>query len=62
MKKKTILVLQDQDISSGDLRILIESLGFGVILGEREAIALTMAQERQVDLVIVGSGGSEAPE
>ena len=62
MKKKTILVLNGQDISSGDLRILLESLGFGVILGEREAIALTMAQERQVDLVIVGSGGSLAPE
>ena len=62
MKKKTILVLQDQDISSGDLRILLESLCFEVILGERETIALTMAQERQVDLVIVGSGGSLAPE
>jgi len=60
LMKKTILVLKGQGISDNDLRILIESLGFEVILGERETIALTMAKE--VDLVIVESGGSEASE
>jgi DNA-binding NtrC family response regulator len=62
MKKKTILVLKSRDISSNDLRILIEGLGFEVILHERETIALTVAQERQLDLVIVGSCGPEASE
>jgi DNA-binding NtrC family response regulator len=62
MKKKTVLVMKGQGIFCDDLRILIESLGFEVILRERETIALTMAQERQVDLVLMGSCGAEAPE
>lgn len=62
MKKKTILVLKSQGISGGDLRNLIESLGFEVILSERETAALSVALERQIDLLVMASCGSEVSE
>jgi len=62
MKKKTILVLKSQGISGGDLRNLIESLGFEVILSERETAALSVALERQIDLLVMAACGSEVSE
>jgi len=62
MKKKTILVLKSQGISGGDLRTLIESLSFEVILSERETAALSVALERQIDLLVMASCGSEVSE
>ncbi len=62
MKKKTILVLKSQGISGCDLRTLIESLSFEVILSERETAALSVALERQIDLLVMASCGSEVSE
>ena len=60
--KKTVLLLKGEGVSSDDLRIPLESVGFEVLLRERETIVLSVAQEKQVDLVIVGSCGSDAHE
>jgi DNA-binding response OmpR family regulator len=57
MNKKIILLLNGNQISGDDPKILIESLGFDVILCDSEATALSRAKKSQVDMAILASSG-----